>query len=73
MLHVQHFEQGINYIHTIFTAVVTISHLCKMTAATIQGRHLLQCNNDRHGYYSKTRQFFTVQIILVAIYYSVPS
>ena len=29
-----------------------------MTVATIQGQHLLQCNNDRRGYYSKTRQFY---------------
>ena len=33
--------------HTVFTwlnAMATISHLCKMTAATIQGWRLLQCN-----------------------------
>ena len=48
------------YIHNVFTwlnATVTISRLCKMTAAIIQGRLLFegsvyQCNNDLCGYYS---------------------
>ena len=48
-------------IDTIFTwlnAMAIISHFCKMTVAIIQGWHLLQHDNDCHGYYSKTRQFY---------------
>ena len=44
-------------IDTVFTwlnAMATISHLCKMTVATTRGWHLLQHDNDCHGYYSKT-------------------
>ena len=50
---------------TIFTwlnAMATITNLCKITVANIQGcmitsqgQQLLQCNNDRRSYYSKTR------------------
>ena len=74
MLPLQSSETAFSHLtHTVFTwlnAVATISHLCKMTAATIRVRHLLQCNNDSRSYYSKPRSF-TVQIILFVIYYSI--
>ena len=42
---VNQISQDVDYCNTVFTwlnTTATISHLCKMTAATIRGQHLLQ-------------------------------
>ena len=76
--------------HTVFTLLntaATISHIIcyghYSRVAIIRGQHLLQCNNDRRGYYSKTRQFYYASLYIIygtnncisyiCTYYSVPS
>ena len=51
-------------LYLIWLNVAVTSHLCKISAATIQGQRLLQCNNDCRG---------LVLFKDLVIYYSVPS
>ena len=46
-------------LYLIWLNIAVTSHLCKMSAATIQGQRLLQCNNDCRGYYLKTLLYTT--------------